>query len=111
MSVVENVKEIADLIKKAGDVELYRRIVNLEGEVLDLTRRNRELENMIEELQRTLNVSKKLCFRAPFYWAQGDGVPYCPRCWEEKQKTIHAHSSVQGSTWYQCPVCQFGGQL
>lgn len=38
MGAVENVKEVADLIKKFNDIDLNRRILNLENEVLDLSR-------------------------------------------------------------------------
>jgi hypothetical protein len=44
MSIINNVKEIADLVQKAGDIELYRKIIELEGELIELTRSNRELE-------------------------------------------------------------------
>jgi hypothetical protein len=36
MGIIENAKDIADLIKKAGDIELYRKICALEGEIIDL---------------------------------------------------------------------------
>jgi hypothetical protein len=43
MGVIENMKDIAELIKRAGDIELYRKMVESEGEVIDLTRENRRL--------------------------------------------------------------------
>jgi hypothetical protein len=43
MGVIDDVKEVGDLIKKYNDIELNRKIVNLEGEVLDLTRDKRRL--------------------------------------------------------------------
>ncbi len=54
MGIVENLKDAADLAKKVGDLELYRKIVHLEGEVMDLTRENRHAEQKIEELQKQL---------------------------------------------------------
>lgn len=41
MGPLENIKEVADLIKKAGDIELYRKIAESEGEVIELTYANR----------------------------------------------------------------------
>ena len=38
MSVVEDVGKIAELIKKIGDIELYKKILTLETEVIELTR-------------------------------------------------------------------------
>jgi hypothetical protein len=47
MGVVENMKDVADLIKKIGDIELNRKILTLENEVLDLSREKRRLENQV----------------------------------------------------------------
>jgi hypothetical protein len=51
MGIVENIKDAADLAKKIGDIELYRKIVHLEGEVMDLTRDKRQADLKIEESQ------------------------------------------------------------
>jgi hypothetical protein len=107
MSIIDNVKEIADLIKKAGDIELYRKIVELEGEIIELTRSNQSLEEEVAEIKGLLAFSKRLTFRQPYYYAEDDDVPYCPQCWEADQKPIHLigrHSS-EGMN-YSCTNCQ-----
>jgi hypothetical protein len=106
MGVLDEMKEIGDLIKKAGDIELYRRIVKLEGEVTDLTRDKRRAEEKIEELERTLKFSKELKFKAPFYFADGDATPYCPACWESKKMAIHVAVHEQYMHLRQCPACK-----
>ena len=40
MGIIDNAKELADLLKAAGNTELYRKIVELEGEIIELTRQN-----------------------------------------------------------------------
>jgi len=108
MGVLDDVKEIGDLIKKAGDIELYRRIVKLEGEVIDLTRDKRYLEEKNEELQRELRFRGALEFKGPFYWLKGDGVPYCPKCWEDNAKPVHviySHRNPHGEYW-RCAICR-----
>src|SRR5579862_1756398 len=89
MGVVENMKEMADLIKKLGDIELNRKILTLETEVLDLTRDKRRLEEKVEELEKTMKLKKDLYFSEPFYWVKGDATPYCPSCWEAKASAVH----------------------
>jgi hypothetical protein len=108
MGVIENAKEIADLVKKIGDIELYRKIVALEGEVLDLTREKRALEHKVEELGRALVLTKTLTFREPFYFADGDNTPYCAPCWELKREAVHVTKSWTegGETRWDCPVCK-----
>lgn len=82
MGILDNAKEIADLIKKVGDVDLYRKIVELEGEIVELTRQKRALEERVAELTDALAFKSHLTYREPFYFADGDEVPYCPKCWE-----------------------------
>jgi len=107
VSAVENVKEIADLIKKFNDIELNRRILNLENEVLDLSREKRRADEKIEELERTLKLRKELYFFEPFYWNKGDQTPFCPSCWETKTTAVHVtfgHDNDDDSVW-RCPSC------
>jgi hypothetical protein len=105
MSVITNVKEIADLIKKAGDIELYRKIIELEGEIIELTRKNRDLEDQVNELKDLLNTAKKMEFRKPFYWIEGDPTPLCPRCWESEKLAIHlVDLNTMGNPW-DCKKC------
>src|SRR5712691_10147460 len=89
MGVIENMKDIADLIKKAGDIELYRKIVESEGEVIELTRQNRRLEEKVHELEKTLDLQKKMVHKPPFYYQEGDPTPFCSPCWETKTLPVH----------------------
>lgn len=58
MSVIDNIKEIAGLIKKVGDIELYRKIIELEGELIELTREKRNLEERVADLGKQLEISR-----------------------------------------------------
>lgn len=106
MGVIDELKEIGDLIKKVGDIELYRRIVNLEGEIIDLTRDKRHLGEKVQELQRALEFKDRLVFRNSFYWMEGDHEPYCPGCWEAKKLAIHTSTVPEFLGLRQCPVCK-----
>jgi len=104
MSILKNVKEIVDLVQKIDDVELYRKIVELEGEIVELTRQNRIYEQEIDQLKARLEVSKRMEFRKPFYFQEGDHVPFCPHCWEHEKKAFHLTEGRKG-VW-QCQHCK-----
>jgi hypothetical protein len=108
MGAVEHVKEVAELIRKFNDIDLNRRILNLETEVLDLTRDKRRADERIEELERTLALQKELKFKAPFYRLDGDDSPYCPACWEGKKMAVHvvATTAILNGRQLQCPSCK-----
>ena len=110
MSIVSNAKEVADLVKKLGDIELYRKIVALEEEILDLTREKRELESSVEELNESLRLKAVLTYKKPFYYQENEVEPYCPNCWENDGKAIHlfdvAYSSTFQNHHFACPTCK-----
>jgi hypothetical protein len=110
MGVVENMKDVADIVKKFNDIDLNRRILDLENEVLDLARAKRRGEEKIEELERTLKFKGDLKFKEPYYWLEGDDVPFCPNCWEKEPEPIHVvHQwSEHGETRRDCPNCKTG---
>ncbi|OGW84793.1 MAG: hypothetical protein A3C35_05760 [Omnitrophica bacterium RIFCSPHIGHO2_02_FULL_46_11] len=108
MGIIENAKDIADVIKKIGDVELYRQIVNLEGQIIDLTRSNRKLENEIERLREITNYKNKLIFKNPFYYLENDPHPFCPKCWEANRSVVHLDGplNVVAGSRYDCHNCK-----
>ena len=106
MGVIEDVKTLGELLRKYNDIELNRRIVSLESEVLDLSRDKRRLEEQVEELQRALKFSKELQFKNAFYWLEGDNAPFCPGCWESKRLPIHLAQHPQYLPLKICPNCK-----
>ncbi|MFZ0978396.1 MAG: hypothetical protein WAN23_03245 [Candidatus Acidiferrales bacterium] len=106
MGAVENIKEVADLVKKFNDIELNRRILKLEDEVMDLSREKRRADERVEELERALKFKEKLTFKPPFYWLEGDSAPYCPGCWESKSTAIHLVENPISAGLLQCPACK-----
>jgi hypothetical protein len=108
MGLLENMKEVADLIKKAGDIDLYRKIVESEGEVMELTREKRMLEDRVSELEKLLALQKQMIFKPPFYWQEGDETPYCPACWEARKTAVHLTFDFDNPrrTKWDCKSCQ-----
>ncbi len=104
MSIISNAKEIADLIKKLGDAELYRKIIELEGEIIELTRENRSLDDRVEDLTASLKVKQKMRFKEPFYFMGEDKTPYCSKCWDVNSVAVHLFYS--GEDLYDCPSCK-----
>jgi hypothetical protein len=108
MSILDSAKEIADLIKKMGDIELYRKIVELEGEIIDITRTKRELEERCEKLDKQLSFGRTLTFRPPVYYAEGDEIPFCPTCYETDHSAYHLigpDTDSAGDVSYNCNLC------
>jgi hypothetical protein len=108
MGVIENMREVADLVKKIGDMELNRKIVNLEGEVHDLSRAKRQLELKVEEQDRVIHLTKEMKHKPPFHFIEGDPIPFCSPCWETKKLQVHvifSHDNDHETRW-DCPTCK-----
>jgi hypothetical protein len=99
MGVVENLKDVADLVKKAGEIELYKKISAAEDEVRELTREKRRLEDRVEELERALKLKNTMKFKAPLYYQEGDEVPFCPACYEKDGRAVHVVKN-DDAEWY-----------
>jgi ribosomal protein S27AE len=108
MSIISNAKEIADLVKKLGDVELYRRIIELEGEIIELTRTNRVLEESVADLTKSLKTKEQLTWKPPFYVVEGDRFPFCSQCWDADRIAIHLKDTgnVHSGHRWDCPRCK-----
>jgi len=63
-----------------------------------------ELENQNSELKGKLELKASLKFKNSAYWADSDGEPFCSRCWEVDEKTIHMHPG-SNPAYYSCPEC------
>ena len=108
MGAIDNVKEVAKLVKDLGNMELYRKILDLQGEIMELTQVNRELQTRVRELEDTISRIDQMTFRSPFYYVDGDDVPHCPRCWEVNKRAVHypePFNSAAGPR-YDCPECK-----
>lgn len=109
MSILSNAKDVVEIVKKLGDIELYRKIVELEGDIVELTREKRALEEENQQLKRSLEFSKNLVFKRGFYYAEGDPRPFCPRCWEVDRIAVHMTAmDVDGEDYYRCANCRKG---
>jgi len=78
MGVIDNLKEIAHLVKKFNDAELNQKIDAFEREIVELTLQIGSLEEENEELKKTLSLIQKMRFKKPFYyqdssWRRGGG--------------------------------------
>ena len=108
MGAIDNVKQVAKLVKDIGNMEIYRQILDLQGEIMELTQTNRELQTKLTELENTLTQVGKMEFISPFYYADGDDVPHCPRCWEVNRRAVHfpPPANATGGPLYDCPECK-----
>lgn len=88
--------------------EDHGKIVALEREAVELTQANRLLREAAQKLELQLKLAGGMRFVEPFWFAEGDCVPHCPRCWEGDKTAIHLtyEGHMSGGHRYDCPQCK-----
>lgn len=110
MDVVNGAKELSDLIKKYNDVDLYKKIVDLQGQITNQANELMRLNDVNRELKASLEQKANTSFRYPYYYEEGDDVPLCPKCFVSSDGKKRAHMShpsqdYTGGHGRKCTVC------
>ena len=105
---LEHVKEIAALVKKYEDQDLYQRIVDLRDEIFALREENLSLKETLKQMQDAADISDDLVREGNFYYRKLAGGskagPYCLACWDGDRKLVSVQLYRYGQ--YQCGRCQ-----
>jgi len=109
VGVVENVKQIAEVLRKIDNVELYRQILDLQAEILQLVEENRQLKARVREVEEQLTINAVLVFEKDCYWrpqekGSPDG-PYCSNCWDNRRQLVRM-IKCGDPDYVQCPTCK-----
>ena len=118
MGAIDTAKEVAKLVQKYNDIELMRRIVDLETEVMELMQQNREKDDTIEKLKKAMELKGKMvCELSAYYQVDEKGNkvagPFCTNCFDNDHATRRLVSGFQpkgqdghSHFWVQCPKCK-----
>lgn len=87
MGIVQNVREIVQLVKETDNLELHRMILDLQAEAMELADLLRQKDERIEMLEGTLSTKEKMiCKDSAYYLTDDDGIivdgPFCTRCFD-----------------------------
>jgi hypothetical protein len=109
MGIVDHAKELADLIKKYNDQELYERIVTLREEILALREENIGLKEDLRKLREASDISSQLIRQGNCYFRKDDVKqehPFCLTCWDADRKLVSLILSTdQWGTHIKCGIC------
>lgn len=96
MGILDTLKETVSLMQKIDNVDLYRRMLELQTQVMALFEENRSLKEQ-------LATRAQLTFKKNAYWMNDDG-PFCSRCWDTEGKLVRLH--LRQECIPHCPSCK-----
>lgn len=109
MSILDHAKEIAELVKKYNDQDLYERIVELREEILQLREDNLTLREQVKLLKEANDITSRLCRDGNCYYLDDDREkerPYCLTCWDADRKLVSLIlSRDRFGTHIRCGIC------
>lgn len=107
MNIIDHAKEIAELIKKYNDQDLYERIVSLREEILGLREENLSMKEQIKALEEAQAIQSKLLRKGNYYVMEDDPEGsrniYCLTCWDHDRKLINL---IRGRGTIICNICK-----
>lgn len=111
-AAIQGIREIADLVRKYNDYPLYEKIVHLQEQLLELSSERGQLRDENDTLKAQLEHRTQTRFRNPYYYAEGDDVPLCPRCYETSAGRLRVHlthpaSEMQNGYGRVCRSCKW----
>ena len=110
MGLFEGVKDVAGIVQKIGNIELYQKILDIEAQALDLQDELAKLKSENRELKEQKNISDKIKRHNFLYLTLNDDpqeLSYCTHCWDSQQKLIQLET-CQNNKYY-CPHCHYMG--
>ena len=91
MGFYDAVKDVLNVAQKADNLELYRQLLDLTSQALDLQEENNRLKREIEEFKKQrINEEKIERHRQPYLTLKDDPLQlwYCGLCWDRDRKLI-----------------------
>lgn len=87
MGIIENAKDAVKLVQQIDNIELYRKILDLQAEAIELTERLKQKDEIISQLKDALDLKGKLvCKDSAYYITDENGKitdgPFCTKCFD-----------------------------
>lgn len=107
MGIIDAAKVAANMLKEAGKIEEYTKILELIDDAREQRGINRDLEEENRSLKEKLKISGDYIFNKNAYWNKDskDG-PFCSRCFDKHKDLIRIIKPIKSSPYAVCPDCK-----
>lgn len=113
MGIIDDVKSVAKTVQQIDNIDLYRRILDLQGEITTLVEENAKLRRQVTEFESVAATAAVLVVKRDSYWRVREGEedgPFCTRCWDVDKKLVRLHEAASPE-YGRCPNCDKAGKI
>lgn len=107
MGLYEGIKDVAKVIQKADNIDLYRQLIELSAQALDLQSEVAALKTENAELKRGKETETQIeRYKGESYITLTNNfqkIKYCSYCWDSDRKLIQTQNYSYGDTY--CKIC------
>lgn len=87
MGIIENAKEAVKLVQQIDNIDLYRKILDLQSEAIELTEELKKKDEIIAQLKDALDLKGKFIYRDSAYYITDENEkiidgPFCTKCFD-----------------------------
>ena len=106
MSFYDALKDVIGIAQKSDNIELYRQLLDLGNQAIEMQAEIAALREENAELKRVRVQEEDIVYHLDAYVTKRtDNIPikYCAACWVDKQKLVPMQDV--GMANYKCPLC------
>ena len=99
---------LASILQKADNLELYRNLLDLSSQALEMQSEISKLSEENKQLKEKIELERKICRHKELYVTlnDDDSILYCAHCWDSERKLIQFRT-INGK--FICPHCKNDG--
>lgn len=110
MGLYEGIKDVAKIVQQADNVELYRQLIDLSAQALELQSEISRLSAENAELKKLRDIENRIERHSdPYVTLKDDSnqILFCSHCWDYEQKLIQVKCYNTGK--FRCTHCENDG--
>ena len=105
MSIYSAAKDAANVLKEAGKINEYQKILDLIDDLFDKREKIEKLQDKIKQLEKKLRISNDYKFKNNAYYSKDGDGPFCSRCLDKNKDLIRVIKNVNNDDFGTCPEC------
>lgn len=89
MGLYEGIKDVAKIVQQADNIDLYRQLLDLSAQALEMQNTINKLTAENDELKKKKNLENRIQRHEDLYLTlKDDDTIYCSHCWDNERKLI-----------------------